>query len=142
MKKAFSIILSLVLALCTVFSLVACNKIDAEGVWESATYLSDKEFGDGAKTVYVEVKVGEQSLVFTVNTDKENLGDALLEHELIAGEDSQYGLMISHVNGMRGDYTLDGAYWALYIGGEYAMTGVSGTVIENGAHYELVYTAA
>lgn len=142
MKRTLTTATALTLALVMIFSLASCNTVDAEGVWESATYLKDKEFGNGGTTVQVEVKAGEQSVTFTINTDKENLADALLEHSLIEGEDSQYGIMISHVNGMRADYTLDGAYWALYIGGEYALAGVSSTPIEAGAHYELVYTAA
>ena len=142
MKKTIITALSLILMLASLLSLSACNKVNVDGVWENATYLNDEEFGDGAVTALVEVKAGEQSVTFTVHTDKDNLGDALLEHSLIEGEDSQYGLMISHVNGMRADYTLDGAYWALYIGGEYALTGISSTAVEDGAHYELVYTAA
>ena len=35
------------------------------------------------------------------------------------------------------DYDTDGAYWAFYINGEYAMTGVDATSIEAGASYTL-----
>ena len=39
------------------------------------------------------------------------------------------------VNGMIADYDKDGVYWAFYIDGEYAMTGVDATNITDGAQY-------
>ena len=39
------------------------------------------------------------------------------------------------VNGMAADYDKDGVYWAFYIDGEYAMTGVDATNITDGAQY-------
>ena len=48
---------------------------------------------------------------------------ALLALDLIAGEDSQYGLYVKTVNGITADYDTDGSYWAFYIDGEYAQTG-------------------
>lgn len=38
-------------------------------------------------------------------------------------------------NGMTADYDKDGVYWAFYIDGEYAMTGVDATNITDGAQY-------
>lgn len=141
MKKTVYSILSVLLSLVFVFCLVSCgNTVDKTGLWENATYLKDKEFGKGEITVQVEVKVEEQSVTFTINTDKATLGDALLEHGLIAGEESQYGLYVKVVNGITADYDVDQSYWAFYKNGEYMMTGVDSTTIANGEHYELVYT--
>lgn len=132
-----SALLSLVLLLC----LIACgNSVDATGLWENATYLKDTEFGKGAKTVQVEVKVEDQSVTFTLHTDKDTLGDALLEHGLIAGDEGAYGLYVKTVNGMTADYDVDQSYWSFCKNGEYMMTGVDGTTIADGEHYELVYT--
>lgn len=39
------------------------------------------------------------------------------------------------VNGMTADYDKDGVYWAFYIDGEYAMTGVDATNVTDGAQY-------
>ena len=127
----------ILLALSMLFCFVACADVEKTGAWESATYRSDKEFGSGAKTVYVTVKAEEQSIVFTVKTDKEYLGEALSEHELITGEEGQYGLYITAVNGMA---IAEGekAYWALYKDGAYSMTGVDTTPIASGECYELV----
>ena len=141
MKKTVYSITSVLLSIVFVFCLVSCgNTVDKTGLWENATYLKDKEFGKGAITVQVEVKVEDQSVTFTINTDKNILGEALLEHGLIAGEESQYGLYVKVVNGITADYDVDQSYWAFYKDGEYMMTGVDSTEIASGEHYELVYT--
>ena len=79
---------------------------------------------------------------FDIKTTKKTVGDALLEKGLISGSDSEYGLMVDTVNGVRADYNLDKAYWAFYINGDYANTGVSATDVEDGAEYSFVYTPA
>lgn len=109
-------------------------------LWANALYQENKEFGEGKTTVNVEVKVEDSSVTFTVHTDKDNLGDALLEHSLIAGEEGDYGLYVKDVNGITADYDTDKAYWAFYKDGEYMNTGVDATAIADGEHYELVYT--
>lgn len=73
--------------------------------------------------------------VFEIHTDKETVGDALLELEMIAGEDGDFGLYVKAVNGIVADYDVDGTYWAFYVNGEYAMSGVDTTTIEEGTAY-------
>ena len=141
MKKVIRSVVLVALVLSFVLCLASCNeKIDAEGLWENATYRSDKEFGKGEKTVEVEVKVEEQSVTFTIHTDADTLGEALLEHELIAGEDSQYGIYVKTVNGILADYDVDKSYWGFYQNGEYLMSGVDTTAIVGGEHFEIVYS--
>lgn len=111
-----------------------------EGVWANATYKEDTELGEGAVTVKLEVKAEDKSVTFTVHTDKTTLGDALLEHSLIAGDEGEYGLYVKAVNGMTADFDVDQSYWALYKDGEMMNTGVDGATIADGEHYELVYT--
>ena len=72
---------------------------------------------------------------FIIHTDKETVGEALLELELIAGDESEYGLYVKTVNGITADYDTDGTYWAFYIDDEYAMTGVDATAVTEGAVY-------
>lgn len=114
--------------------------VAAEGVWANATYLSDKEFGEGNKKVEVEVEANGQSVTFTINTDAETLGAALLEHNLIAGEEGQFGLYVKTVNGMLADYDINKSYWGFYQNGEYLMSGVDTTAIVGGEHFEIVYS--
>ena len=111
-----------------------------DGVWANATYKEDTELGEGAVTVKVEVKAEDKSVTFTVHTDKTVLGDALLEHSLIAGDEGDFGLYVKAVNGMTADYDVNQAYWAFYKDGEMMNTGVDGATIADGEHYELVYT--
>ena len=140
MKKTIKSVASLFLAILVVFAIVSCNTVEKTGLWENATYRKDKEFGSGAKTVVVEVVAGEESVIFTIKTDKEMVGAALLENGLIAGEEGAYGLYVKVVNGITADYDIDGSYWAFYVNGEFAMTGVDTTTIEEGVTYKLEYT--
>ena len=137
MKKTIKSTVSLILAFTFIVCLASCGaQVDKEGLWENATYLKDTELGKGAKTAVVEVKAGEQSITFTVHTDEEMLGAALLAHELIEGKDGLY----TKVNGMVADYNVDQSYWGFYINGEFAMTGLDTTPITEGAVYKLEYT--
>ena len=162
MKKT-SLILAVVVIVCALAVLSSCRgQVDAEAIWEDAIYTEDVVFGgvatdasddgydplyssdatigNGAKTVYVTVKVGDKSVTFTIKTDKEILGDALLDYGLIDGEEGPYGLYIKKVNGIIADYDIDQSYWGFYKGGEYMMSGIDSTVFADGESYELVYT--
>ena len=140
MKKTLKSTLSIVLSLLFLLCLVSCNNASSADVWESATYKTDTELGSGAKTLVVEVKVNEHIVTFTIKTDKDTVGDALIEHNLISGEDGAYGMYVKVVNGMTADYDIDKTYWLFYINGEYGMTGVDTTEITEGYVYQLVYT--
>ena len=140
MKKTIQSTVTVILALIFIVALVSCDTVEKTGVWENATYRKDTELGSGAKTVVVEVKAEDQQVTFTIKTDKDTVGAALLEHGLIAGEEGAYGLYIKQVNGITADYDVDQTYWSFYINGEYAMTGVDTTEITEGATYRLEYT--
>ena len=66
-----------------------------------------------------------------------SVGAALQELELIDGEEGQYGLYVTTVNGITVDYDKDGMYWAFYVNDEYAQTGVDATEIKEGDSYAL-----
>lgn len=109
------------------------NADDTTSVYETGDII-----GDGDTHIYVSVTDSiEQSLIgsFEVYTDKNNVGDALLEYGLIAGEDSEYGLYVKTVNGVTADYDTDGTYWAFYVNGDMSSTGVSETPVEDEASY-------
>ena len=100
---------------------------------------------EGMKHVTIEVVMADEtSTVYEVSTDGEYLIDAMNEADGLTfeGEEGIYGLSISTVNGVRADYTLDGAYWAFYVGGEYCNYGVSEQPIEDGDSFSIVYTVA
>ena len=136
MKK----LLALTLTVTLLFALASCALFQKEkDVWLDAVYTEDTTLGEGAKTFALELEVGEHLITFTINTDADTVGDALLALDLIAGEESSYGIYVKVVNGMEADYDKDQRYWALMINGEYAMSGVDTTEIEEGVVYRLVY---
>ena len=106
------------------------------GVNATTTTRKGDVRGEGATAFHFTVidLDGHESL-FTIRTDKTTVGEALLENGLIAGDEGAYGLYVKTVNGVTLDYDKDGAYWAFYIGGEYAMTGVDVTTITANAIY-------
>lgn len=144
MKKVTKSILSLLLIAVLASSFSACGqKAEVAGespLWENATYLADTELGQGSKTVVVEVKAEDQSVQFTIHTDETTVGAAMLANELIAGDEGEYGLYVKVVNGITADYDVDQSYWAFYIDGEYAMSGIDCTDITEGSVYRLEYT--
>lgn len=91
--------------------------------------------GEGNTEFKFTVFDGEKETVFLVKTDKNTVGEALLDAELISGEEGAYGLYVKTVNGVTADYDKDGKYWAFYINGEYAMSGVDSTNINEGDSY-------
>lgn len=142
-KTALHSVLSVVIVLTCVLGLAACgNEVQKTGLWENALYTKDTTLGSGKKTVTVEVEAEEDKITFTVKTDAETLGDALLENKLVEGDEGQYGLFVTSVNGIKADYSADGSYWAFYIGDEYATTGIDGEKLGDGSDtvYRLVYT--
>ncbi|MBR7163659.1 MAG: DUF4430 domain-containing protein [Clostridia bacterium] len=141
MKRFIKPVLCLLLISVMCSSFAACGAgVDEKGAWESATYSEDMTFGNGSKTVLVEVRAEDRSVTFTIKTDKEKLDDALLEHNLISGENGPYGLYVKSVNGITADYNVNQTYWAFTKNGESMPTGVSGAEISDGEHYELVCT--
>ena len=75
-------------------------------------------------------------------TEAEYLGPFLEEKQLIKGEEGPYGIFIKEVEGEKAVYEEDNAYWAFYVGDEYASLGIDKTPIEDGATYKLIYTPA
>lgn len=103
---------------------------------EASASLSGNVLGEG-KTQFnftVVDKDGNET-AFEIHTDKEMVGDALTELNLISGDEGDYGLYVKTVNGITADYDTDGSYWAFYVNNEYAQTGVDLTPITEGDYY-------
>lgn len=148
MKKTMKKLLALVLALVMVMALSACGQQKADDAATGATQLElpvadGADIGSGAVsfTTSVTGKDGK-AISFTVHTNKETVGEALLELGIIAGDTTEYGLYVKSVNGETADYDTDGAYWAFYIGDQYAPVGVDMASIEEGATYGFVVEKA
>lgn len=92
----------------------------------------------GTKNFTFEVVDREgKSTEFKLSSDKATVGEALLDEGLIEGNESEYGLYVTKVNGIEAIYEKDGTYWSFYINGEYAMTGVDTTELTDGATYSM-----
>ena len=138
MKKTFIFALVTVIV-CTILS--SCGKTASEGgIWEQATYTDNVELGDGSKTLFLDVTAEDKTVEITIHTDKETVGDALTEHEIIDGEKGPYGLYVKTVNGMLADYDINKTYWSFTKDGEAMMQGVDTTELEDGAHFEFTCT--
>lgn len=103
---------------------------------EQTVYTDGSKLGEGSVQFSFTVadKDGNETHL-EIHTDKDTIGDALLELGLIAGDEREYGLYVKTVNGITADYDTDGVYWAFYIDGEYAMTGVDSTPVTADASY-------
>ena len=142
LSRISSLLLCIVLIAAMALSLGACAADDAKNhdVKESErpqqVQQDENIVGEGDISFkFIVVDADGKETEFTVKTDADTVGKALLDANLIAGEDSEYGLYVKTVNGITADYDTDGSYWAFYINGEYATTGVDSTEIEDGATY-------
>ena len=115
---------------------VGCCESAQEAQVQTAAEIETIVLGEG-QTVFAFTVVDSEGneTHYEIHTDKETVGDALLELELIDGEAGQYGLYVKVVNGITADYDVDQTYWAFYINGEYGFTGVDSTKVEAGAAY-------
>lgn len=147
MKK----IISLLLLVCIALAFCSCDKItdfqlfgdnQTQDTVQSNTPESPERqtVGNGATSFALEVydKNNNVNLV-TVKTNQKTVGEALIELGIIEGEQGPYGLYVKSVNGVYADYDTDGAYWAFYINGEYAATGVDMTEIDETTVYSFRY---
>ena len=132
-KKLFSCILSVLLiaALTCTTGCADNNETKKPNTNTSTTVLGEGE----TKFDFVVVDAQGNETKFEINTDETVVGDALLSLKLIEGEESDYGLFVKTVNGITADYNVDGTYWAFYVDGEYAMSGVDTTDIVEGSAY-------
>ncbi len=139
-NKSLSFIVCLVLIAAMALFASGCsgNQTTAESSAPTAaqSYPDGAVLGEGATQfsfTVTDLEGAESS--FTIQTDKETVGEALQDVGLIVGEAGPYGLYVKTVNGRTLDYDTDGKYWAFYENGQYAMAGVDMTEIDPSATY-------
>ena len=114
---------------------------DGDTTSTTTATTNGNELGQGAVTFTFTVTGKDgNSTAFIIHTDKAMVGEALMEHGLVQGEEGAYGLYVKTVNGITADYDVDQSYWAFYINGEYAMSGVDTTEINESDVYKIEYT--
>ena len=135
--------LLLVFVLIAAAALTGCSGKPAETTGAPEPAGQTTVLGEGSKTMDFTV-VDKEGIthLYTIHTDAETVGQALMELELIDGEEGPYGLYIKSVLGQVLDYETDGMYWGFYVNGDYALTGVDQTPITEGDAYLLKADAA
>lgn len=94
----------------------------------------------GAKHVEIAVIHADgSSKDFSLDTDAETLRAALDELGIIEGDEGEYGLYVTAVDGESADADAQ-QWWCFTKGGEMLMTGVDNTMIQDGEHYEATFT--
>ena len=160
-RKKFTFIKSfLLLMLITVMALSGCNgsnegndndaygndtediqEIGGLGTEGEASIALFPEIGEGENTFLFEVVTDEDmSYFWVVSTDKTTVGEALIELDLVRGEESEFGFFVTEIQGLVADFDNDGTFWAFYVDGEFAVTGVMDTEIEPDTIYGFVFT--
>lgn len=120
--------ISLLLALVMVFVLTACGAKEEVPASDSVSF----------KMVVTDLEGNETAFEYT--SSAASVGEALVAEGLIEGHETEYGLYIDTVNGITADWDADQTYWAFYINGEYATTGIDGTEIVADTTYGLTLT--
>ena len=138
-KKLVSWLLCMMLIVAMALTTVGCGTDEQNGGQQATEQNADSNvtvLGEG-KTQFdftVVDKDGNET-AFEIHTDKATVGDALLELNLIAGDEGEYGLYVKQVNGITADYDVDQTYWAFYVNDAYATSGVDTTAVEEDARY-------
>ena len=120
--------ISLLLALVMVFALTACGAKEEPAAADAVSF----------KVVVTDLEGNETA--FEYASSAASVGEALVAAGLIEGHETEYGLYIDTVNGITADWDADQTYWAFYINGEYATTGIDGTEIVADTTYGLTLT--
>ena len=147
-KKLLALVLAFVLTAAA--ALTGCSTTPAETTAPPAETTEAPaetqpvtELGEGASNFGLTIvdKEGVTHL-YRVHTNVGMVGEALIEVDLIDGEQGPYGMYIKSVLGQTLDYETDGMYWAFYVNGEYALTGVDQTPVQADTGYMLKAEAA
>lgn len=138
--KSLSLFLCMLLTVAMALSAIGCNSSSNSGTVTSnettAVSSGSNVLGEGkTKFTFTVVDKDGNETEFEIHTDKETVGEALQELNLIAGENSEYGLYVKTVNGITADYDTDKVYWAFYVNGRYATSGVDSTPVTEGDTY-------
>ncbi len=138
-KKLVSWLLCMMLIVAMALTTVGCRTDGQNGgqpATEGQTPGEATVLGEGkTEFSFTVVDKDGNATEFEIHTDKATVGEALLELNLIAGDEGEYGLYVKQVNGITADYDVDQTYWAFYVNDAYATAGVDATAVEAGAKY-------
>lgn len=112
------------------------NTDAAQATDTAAATDANTSLGEGSHAFTFVVKDADGNITtFQIQSNATTVGEALASLDLISGDQTEFGLYVKNVNGIVADYDVDQTYWAFYIDGEYASTGVDATDIVDGSTY-------
>lgn len=130
--RALSCILCVLLLAAAVGTICGCEKKQPP----HTEYENVTEVGEGGKQfIFTVTDRDGNETAFLIHTDRQKVGEALLDAGLIEGDEGPYGLYVKKVIGISAIYEEDGDYWAFYENGQYAAGGVDMTDITPDAVY-------
>ena len=136
-KRILTKVLALFLVvLMTVFSFAACGKADTNSDVNSGCVET--------KTISITVTIvaaDKTEKVLNIETSRKYLGDVLLDEGLVTEDEHKAGYY-NYIDGVRADYTKDGAWWCFTKGGETVMVGANDLKIADGDKFEITNTPA
>ena len=139
MKKEIKRLVVAFLCMVICMSFASCTPKEEVSLWDTAIYTENTTFGEGEKTITLQVEAEERNVTFIIRTDEEILENALVAHELISGDKGPYGMYVTRVNGIEADYDENRSFWSLEKDGVQMTTGVSETGVTDGDNFKLVY---
>lgn len=108
------------------------------GVFAGVWFATRSQSTEGSKTFTLQIVHADKTeKTLTYSTDETKLGVFLEAEGIIAGDGDG---MFHTVDGEKADWSVNQSYWALYLDGEYAMSGIYDTDIVDGTTYKLEYT--
>ena len=114
------------------------TEAQTEAQTEARPQIQPEELGEGSTMIYLDVTDRDGSTSsYAIHTDAETVGEALAALDMIEGENGMYNTVCEQTL----DWETDHMYWAFYIDGEYAPTGLDQTPVTADAHYALTATA-
>ena len=124
-------IIALVLVAVVALGMISCKADDT-----NVTTPDEKETPAVEKSFVFEVTFADgETRTYNYKSSCETVGEVLFAEKMIVGEDGPYGLYVKTVDGVTLDYATDGMYWAFYVNGAYASSGVDKTPLKDGETY-------
>lgn len=137
MRKQFHMTRNLIIGIVALLVLIGAM------VYAWTTNRPSLQQGSKIITVQVVDDTGKTT-DYSHKTDAAYLRQALEEIEglTLEGDESDYGLYVKVVNGVRAVYETDGAYWSFYINGEYSTESVDTQPVTDGDAFTIQYERA
>lgn len=130
------------ICVCLMFVFCSCGNETDTNISETEKTESQNSYeiiGTGSKQfIFTVIGTDEKRVTYTIKTDKQTVAEALIENNLIKGEQGALGYVINAVNGEELNYQKDGCYWTFLINNEYAATTIDNTTIVDNTEYTLI----